>query len=202
MSKPFRLSETLTELYRICDLFSEKFFENKIECPIIVIKPASKGNVLGSCSVNKVWRHRDEASAEARYEISISAEHLNRPIEDICATLLHEMVHLHNAILDIKDTSANHVYHNRKFKTEAEKRGLLIEHAKTIGYSVTTLQEDTRELIKSFHIDEKLFDFHRKGVPVAPKIKVDLTAEEKLDKLYERLDKIKVQIQELEAEVK
>ena len=63
---------------------------------------------------------------------------------------------------DIKDTSNNHVYHNKRFKAEAEKRGLSIEKAKTIGYSVTTPTEEFVEYIKSLDVDENNFKFFRK----------------------------------------
>ena len=110
------------------------------------------------------------------------------------------MVHLYNGLNKVEDTSNNYVYHNKKFKTEAEKRGLIIEHAKTIGWSVTTLKPETKELIKSFNINEQVFEYYRKGTVYVSKVKVDiLTKEEKVAKLYERIEKIKDKISKLEA---
>jgi hypothetical protein len=198
--KKYELSSTLTELNRIFNLFNAKYFEAKLETPVIVVQSARKRRTLGTCSVNRIWMER-ETEKNAKHEISISAEYLNRSIEEVCATLLHEMVHLHNGLNDIKDTSNNYVYHNKRFKKEAEARGLIIEKAQTIGWSVTTLKPETKEVIKGFKIDEKVFEFYRKGaVPIVNIKPSDLTKEEKLERLYKRMDKLKQKIDQVEAE--
>lgn len=71
------------------------------------------------------------------YELNLSAEYLSRPIENVLATLVHEMVHIYCMETGIKDTSNNGRYHNKRFKTEAEMRDLKIAYAPTIGWSVT-----------------------------------------------------------------
>ena len=196
----YQLTDTLAELNRIFNLFNTKIFDDKLELPVIVVNTRTK-RAMGTCSVNRIWLyHKETGSDYSKYEITISAEYLNRPVEEICATLLHEMVHLYNGLNKVEDTSNNYVYHNKKFKTEAEKRGLIIEHAKTIGWSVTTLKPETKELIKSFNINEQVFEYYRKGTVYVPKVKVDiLTKEEKIAKLYERIEKIKDKISKLEA---
>lgn len=209
MTVTYHITDLLTELYRVFNLFNSRFFENKLELPVIIVQSSRKRNTLGTCSINKIWIQKEDTESAptlkgteqfSKYEITISAEHLNRPIEDICATLLHEMIHLHNGLNNIKDTSNNYVYHNKKFKEQAEKRGLVIEHAKTIGWSVTTLQPATKDFIKNHNINEKVFEYYRKGAMFIPKIKVDtLTKEEKLNRLYQRIEKLKEKIQKLEA---
>ena len=202
----YQLTDTLAELNRIFNLFNTKIFDDKLELPVIVVNTRTK-RAMGTCSVNRIWLHKTLPNEDfttnipnTKYEITISAEYLNRPVEEICATLLHEMVHLYNGLNKVEDTSNNYVYHNKKFKTEAEKRGLIIEHAKTIGWSVTTLKPETKELIKSFNINEQVFEYYRKGTVYVPKVKVDiLTKEEKVAKLYERIEKIKDKISKLEA---
>jgi hypothetical protein len=201
MTVTYHITDLLIELYRVFNLFNARFFESKLELPVIIVQSSRKRNTLGTCSVNKIWLRKATEDVPEKYEITISAEHLNRPIEDICATLLHEMIHLHNGLNNIQDTSNNFVYHNKKFKEQAEKRGLVIEHAKTIGWSVTTLQPATKEFIKSLNINEKVFEYYRKGAVILPKIKVDiLTKEEKLNRLYQRIERLKEKIQKLEAE--
>lgn len=155
--------KTIGELYRVFGLLNKSFFKGELEEPIILVQSKRK-NILGTCSVNRIWEHRGKDN-KSKFEITISAEHINRTIEEIVATLLHEMVHLHNSLKDIKDTSNNFVYHNKKFKHEAELRGLIITHAKTIGWSVTTLKEETKQLIKTFNIDEGAFEYYRKSFP-------------------------------------
>jgi len=42
----------------------------------------------------------------------------------------------------IKDVSNNGMYHNKKFKEEAEKRGLIIEKHNTYGWTITHPSEN------------------------------------------------------------
>lgn len=156
----------INELYRIFDLLNKNIFNNKLEKSVILIESTRK-NTLGHCTVNRLWANKNIKKGKCYYEISISAEHLNRPVEEIVATLLHEMIHLHCSLNDIKDTSNNHVYHNKRFKIEAKNHGLIIECAPTIGWSVTTLQESTKKLIDTFKINEKLFEYYR-ATPARP----------------------------------
>lgn len=158
----------INELYRVFDLLNKGLFDNKLEKSIILIESTRK-NIMGHCTVNRLWANKNIKKGKGYYEISISAEHLNRPIEGIVATLLHEMIHLHCSLNDIKDTSNNHVYHNKRFKIEAENHGLIIEFAPTIGWSVTTLQDSAKVLIKTFKINEKLFE-HYRNTPRLPKL--------------------------------
>jgi hypothetical protein len=141
---------TIAELYRIFDFFNEKFYKNELEKPMIVVQSTgrSKG-ILGWCTSKKIWS--DQENKEGYYEITISAEYLNRSIEELIGTLLHEMVHLHNLQFDIKDTSRSGSYHNKRFKEVAEEKGLIISYSKRIGWSLTELQETTRKLIEELN---------------------------------------------------
>lgn len=113
------------------DVFNSIYFNNNLPKTVITIQSSVKS--FGYITVNEVW-----ADGKSRYhEINISAEHLNRNIENVLATLLHEMVHLHCMINSIQDTSNGGRYHNKRFKEEAEKRDLVIQYVKYIGYSKT-----------------------------------------------------------------
>jgi hypothetical protein len=115
------------------DALNVRFFENALSKPVITIQ--STPNAYGHCSVNEIWK---EEGGEARREINLGDETLNRPVENTLATLVHEMVHLYNMQKGVQDCSRGNTYHNRKFKEEAEKRGLIIEFDKRIGWSLTT----------------------------------------------------------------
>lgn len=108
------------------------YFNN--ELPEVAITIQSNAKSYGYITINKVWKDTEYDY----HEINISAEHLNRNIENVMATLLHEMVHLYCMVNDIKDTSNGGRYHNKNFKHEAEKRDLIIEYAPVIGHSITT----------------------------------------------------------------
>ena len=89
----------------------------------------------GHFTCNKVW----QAGDERRYEINISSATLSRPIEETCATLLHEMCHCLAAEKGIKDTSGSgNFYHNRKYKEIAESHGLCVEKHPKYGWTITS----------------------------------------------------------------
>lgn len=77
------------------------------------------------------------------HEILLSGESLSRGANATLGTLLHELAHAVAHSEGIKDTSNNGRYHNKKFKEIAEKLGIELEQADTIGWSVTTLPDTT-----------------------------------------------------------
>ena len=80
-------------------VFNAVYFDD--ELPDVVITIQSRPKAFGYITVNKVWA--DET--EYYHEINISAEYLNRPIENTLATLQHELIHLYCMENDIADTS-------------------------------------------------------------------------------------------------
>ena len=83
----------------------------------------------------------------ASHEINMGAGTLARPIEEVCATLLHEMVHYHNYILGVQDCSRGGTYHNKHFKASAEAHGLLIDHDKKYGWTKTAPSDSLLEFV-------------------------------------------------------
>lgn len=129
------------------------------ELPPIVISIMSSPRTNGHFTINKEWRVEEERLNE----INISAEHLDRPIENIMGTLMHEMVHYYCQLNGIADVSQNGRYHNKKFKEEAEKRGLLISQGQYIGWSITEPGEEFKRVIRGAGI-EKPVDINRDGI--------------------------------------
>lgn len=148
--------EAVKSLGELFDMFNAHLFNNEVEKPVITISPDTTSGAYGWCTTQKIWKSDDEEY----YEINICAEHLNRPIKEVCATLIHEMVHLDNLIKGIKDTSANGRYHNKKFKETAEAHGLIIEKQGNIGWSKTSLQESTAKWIDE-NVKIEKFDLAR-----------------------------------------
>jgi len=163
--KKLMIAKTINELNKIFKFFNKELFDGKLIEPIILIQGKIKKHTLGTCSNHAIWQKKD-VEKDKRYEITLSGKYLNRPLEEIISTLLHEMIHLHCSLNNIKDTSNNCVYHNKRFKEEAEKRGLSIAKAKTIGWSVTTLTEETANRIKEIKIDEGAFDYWRNAFEI------------------------------------
>ena len=120
-------------LNKIFDLLNEAYFENTLSRPTITIQSTPKA--YGHFSLREdTW----VSKLGGTHEINIGAGTLARPIEEVCATLLHEMVHYHNYVCGIQDCSRGGTYHNRKFRDSAEARGLIVEHHDKYGWTITS----------------------------------------------------------------
>lgn len=124
--------KAVEELNKAFNKLNKDYYDGKLPEVVITIQSGKNGKYYGWFWKNR-WKNANQnANVETYHEINIGAEHLSRPIDNIISTLQHEMVHLYCEENEIKDTSNKNVYHNKRFKQEAEKRGLIIEQAKTI----------------------------------------------------------------------
>ena len=130
-----RVTQYLNKVFK---LINTEYFNNELEMPTITIQ--STVGAYGHVTTSKVWKTE---SGKASYELNIGADYLNRPIENIVATLIHEACHLYAMQNGIKDTSNKGVYHNKRFKALAEERGLTIERHDKYGWTITTPSEET-----------------------------------------------------------
>ena len=136
-------------LNKIFDLLNEEFFENELSRPTITIQ--STPRAYGHFSLREdTW----VSKLGGTHEINIGAGTLSRPIEEVVSTLLHEMVHYYNYERGVQDCSRGNTYHNRKFKEEAEHRGLLVEHSEKYGWSHTS----PSDLLLDFVLENDLSD--------------------------------------------
>lgn len=111
-------------LNKVFDLLNAEFFENALSRPTITIQ--STPRAYGHFSLREdTW----VSKLGGTHEINIGAGTLARPIEEVAATLLHEMVHYYNYENGIQDCSRGNTYHNRRFKAAAEAHGLIVEHS-------------------------------------------------------------------------
>ena len=91
MKQTIKTSRTAGYLEKLFRTLNERYFDNSIEEPIITIQ--STPRAYGHITVAKAWR---KGNGDLRHELNIAAGTLDRPIEEIVATVLHEMVHLAN----------------------------------------------------------------------------------------------------------
>ena len=104
-------------LNKIFDLLNAEYFENELSRPTITIQSTPKA--YGHFSLkDDTW----VSTIGNSHEINIGAGTLARPIEEVIATLLHEMVHYFNYQNGIQDCSRGNTYHNKRFKAAAESR--------------------------------------------------------------------------------
>ena len=129
-------------LNKVFDLLNAEFFESALSRPTITIQ--STPRAYGHFSLREdTWISK----LGKTHEINIGAGTLARPIEEVAATLLHEMVHYYNFVNGVQDCSRNGTYHNRKFKKAAEARGLIVQHSEKYGWSHTSPSDELLEFV-------------------------------------------------------
>lgn len=129
-------------LNKVFDLLNAEYFENTLSRPTITIQSTPKA--YGHFSLrDDTW----VSKIGGTHEINIGAGTLARPIEEVTATLLHEMVHYWNYENGIQDCSRGNTYHNRQFKAAAEAHGLNVEHSDKYGWSHTSPSDSLLDFI-------------------------------------------------------
>ena len=141
------LKPVIDELETLFSKFNARFFENKLERKVITVSPDHTRGAYGWCTSWKAWQNGTKEGGF--YEINLCAEYLNRPYEETCGTLLHEMVHLLKLQDGVQDTSRSGTYHNKKFKETAEAHGLIVEKGEKYGWHKTSLSPEALEFVQS-----------------------------------------------------
>ena len=170
MKETVKTSRAAGYLEKMFRALNRRYFGNVLEEPVITIQ--STRRAYGHVTVSKAWRRQDGGM---RHELNIAAGTLDRPIENVVATLLHEMVHLYNMQMGIQDTSRGGTYHNKRFRDAAVARDLAISYDSRIGWSIT---EPTETLINVI-IEEgwtdiqmgRFDDFAPSGAGSTPKVR-------------------------------
>lgn len=142
---------TVAYLGKLYDYCNAKLFGGELTKPVITVQRDERNKTNGWWSVKKVWRENE--NDEGEHELNITAQQLNRPIKEIAATMIHEMCHQYASVNNLQDCSRSGTYHNKLFKKIAETHGLTVECVKTIGWSHTTLTDETAAMIDEFVTD-------------------------------------------------
>ena len=162
----------LEELYRIFAILNHDKFSNDLAEPVITIQK-TRGNTLGHFTPYKAWKNKqnvengnieaDDSDETAYHEINIDPRWFcNRTAVEVVETLLHEMCHYCNELAGINDCNGSN--HNKKFKSLAEKVGLIVEKGKSVGWGYTSLSDELKEYIEeNIKPDEKAFEYFRAG---------------------------------------
>lgn len=139
------IMSAIDELQRSFRSLNKLYYNGELEDVIITIQTDPRKMVYAWISVAKTWNDKTQNWYR---EINIVAEYLNRKPEAVIASLLHEMAHLYALQNNIQDTSRGGSYHNQNFRDIAEAHGLLIEHHKTYGWTITKPNIETIEWVK------------------------------------------------------
>ena len=146
-------------LNKAFEYFNELYCENFLKRPLITILSRGRRACLGWH-----WKNKWDYQGSLHTEIMIAAETLDRPIQDILETLLHEMVHLHNSQNNISDCNAAQ-YHNKNFKKVAENIFHLdVQKMHQKGYASTKLSDKSGDDVQNFIDKESISDFRLKRI--------------------------------------
>lgn len=127
-----KMSRLTGELEKAFNLLNEYFFNGVLPVPVITVIPTARA--YAHYVPFDIWN----AQGTGKREINIASGTLDRPLENILASMLHEMTHeYNNVILNEADTSNKGVYHNKIFKREAEAHGLIVTRSEKYGWSHT-----------------------------------------------------------------
>lgn len=153
MKQTTNIQRSIQLLNKIFKAANAEYFNNELPQPMITIQ--STPMAYGHFTPWESWKAVDKTGDEHKMcEINIGAGTMNRAIEDVTATLIHEMVHYYCYLKGIKETSNNGRYHNKRFKAEAEKRGLNISYYGTYGWTVTSPTEELIDFCISYGFED------------------------------------------------
>jgi hypothetical protein len=160
------INETITHMYQFFNKELDAQLPEKVVFTLIPNK--GRARYLGWFFSNR-WKQGEDVI----HEINIAPDFLDRKVEEIAETLIHEITHLKNNILNIKD--CNHQqYHTKAFKKQAEAFGLKVERMKNRGYSLTSLGDDARKLVDAYKVNvlkgSNPFSIYRVSEVKIPKI--------------------------------
>ena len=154
MKQTTNMQRSIQYLTKIFKLLNDEYFDGELEQPIITVQSTPKA--YGHFTPWQSWDIKESnGNTKKTVEINIGAGTLDRPIENVVATMLHEMVHYYCYVKGIKDTSRGGQYHNSKgFKAEAEKRALHLEYDNRIGWSITSPTEELIDFILANQLED------------------------------------------------
>lgn len=137
MKRNVKMSRTVNQLEKMFRMLNDDFFNGELEMPIITIIPTPRA--YGHYSTYNAWT----ADGEGKREINIASGTLDRPLELITATLVHEMCHMYNdTVLNVQDCSRGGTYHNKQFRNIAETHGLNVTRTDKYGWNETAPNDD------------------------------------------------------------
>lgn len=135
-----RLTGQLEKCFR---LLNEHFFGGALEMPVITVSPTKRA--YGHYTLYDAWT----SNGEGKREINIASATLDRPLEEVVATLLHECCHYYDdTVLHVRDCSKNGAYHSDRFYHTAVTHGLNCERVdNTYGYAKTSPADELLQFL-------------------------------------------------------
>jgi rubrerythrin len=156
------MDKFIGELHKVFDLINHEKFNGELIEPVITVqreKSKKKGTmILGWCCVVPRWVKKAKDVKTAHYEINMTLDYIDRPVEELLATFVHEVAHLANGQKSIKDCNRKQ-FHNTKFKEMAENLGLVVTET-DFGWSETKLSDELWKELQELNENE-VIDFDK-----------------------------------------
>lgn len=158
--------DTVKNMNALYAFLNEAYFNSELVTPVITVQQDVRGRAFGWFVPNKVWKAKDSGE-EGSVEINMCSQWLDRSLEEIAETMLHEMCHHYAYEKGIKDTSRFGYYHNKEFKKIAVAHGLEVEYkGRYHGWCKTELTEEAKLLLKEFTLHGRiLYDIRVRNDP-------------------------------------
>lgn len=152
--------ETISWLGKLYNYVNDNLFNGELKRPVITVQTDESNKAFGWFTLKRVWHVADvqvdwyntpkEFQDESEFEINMSAQCLNRSVNEIAGTMIHEMCHQYAQVHNVQDCSRSGTYHNKLFKKIAEDHGLSVEKIDKSGWARTALTAETIELLGYF----------------------------------------------------
>ena len=107
---------------------------------VLVVASGAEGKRL---NLGHFAPHRWQVNGADRHEVLVGGEGLHRGPTEVLGTLLHEAAHGLAQARGVQDTSRQGRYHNRRYAALAGELGLEVASVPPIGWSATTVPEQT-----------------------------------------------------------
>lgn len=140
--------ETISWLGKLYNYVNDNLFDGELKRPVITVQTDDSNKAFGWFTLKRVWK--ESTDDEGEFEINLSSQYLNRPVNETVGTLIHEMCHQYAQVHNVQDCSRSGTYHNKLFKKIAEDHGLSVENINKYGWARTALTVETIELIGFF----------------------------------------------------
>jgi len=142
MKQVTNMSRLVNQLEKTFRMLNTDFFDGELDMPVITVTPSSR--TYAHYTPYDAWAVGDTG----RREINIASGTLDRPLESIIASLLHEAVHMYNdTIANVNDCSRGGTYHNRYFRDAAIAHGLICLPTDRYGWAKTLPSDELLEWI-------------------------------------------------------
>ena len=155
MKQTTNMSRVIGELQTIGRKLNADWFNGELDMDRVIWTVQSTPKAFGHFTPYLSYRVHSVEGEKGAVEINIGAGTLDMDVIAVVSTMLHEMTHYSNWSKGVQDCSRGGTYHSKKFKTEAEKHGLVIEYDSRIGWSITNASEELVDWI----IDNGIEDF-------------------------------------------